>query len=97
MPRRARSSSLRSSHAASEEGVKHDTAASCVGVEAHRKKLTARSSAGPTSASGSTSQPRRQPVMPKYFENEDTMTASGSASRAVRADEPSGAGSASDR
>jgi len=39
------------------------------------------------------SQPRRHPVIPKYFEKEDTIMASGSASRAVRAGEPSGAGS----
>jgi len=56
-----------------------------VGVEAHRKKLTARLSAASSSSSGSTSQPSRQPVIPKYFEKLETMMASESASSAVRA------------
>jgi len=41
-----------------------------------------------TSAGGSTSQPRRQPVMPKYLEKLLTTTASGASSAALVAGSP---------
>ena len=41
-----------------------------------------------SSASGTTSQPRRQPVMPKYFEKLFTTTASASQASAVQVSAP---------
>ena len=94
---RATNSTRLASQEASASGVKQASAAICVGAEAHRKKLTARLSAAASSSSGSTNHPRRQPVMPKYFEKLETIMTSRSVSNAVRAGRPPALGSASDR
>ena len=49
--------------------------ACCASAGGESATLPASASTGPTSSSGSTSQPSRQPVIAQYFENEFTTTA----------------------
>src|SRR5690606_208563 len=50
-------------------------AASCASAGGHSATLPASASTASTRSSGSTSQPRRQPVIAQNFENEFTTTA----------------------
>ena len=53
---------------ASVSGSKQASAACCASADAQMNRFCASFSTAPTSAGGTTSQPRRQPVMLKYFE-----------------------------
>jgi hypothetical protein len=59
------------------------SAATWATVEAAMNRFCARRSTAGTSSSGSTSQPRRQPVMQKYFEKLLATIASGAIPSAV--------------
>ena len=66
--RRALNSARRRSYSAMLSGSKQASAACCATVLAQMKRFCASRSITGTSASGTTSQPRRQPVMLKYLE-----------------------------
>ena len=81
--RRARNSARRRSYSAIDSGSKHASAACCAIVDGQMYRFCASFSTGVTSASGNTSQPKRQPVMLKYFEKLLTTTACGLSAAAV--------------
>ncbi|MCY1364762.1 hypothetical protein D9M69_515820 [compost metagenome] len=66
--RRAWNSPRRRSYSARLSGSKQASAACCAMVLAQMNRFCANRSTTGTSAGGSTSQPRRQPVMLKYLE-----------------------------
>ena len=68
LSRRALNSARRRSYSAMDSGSKQASAARCAMVEAQMKRFCASFSIAPTSAGGTTIQPRRQPVIEKYFE-----------------------------
>ena len=65
--RRALNSARRRSYSAMLSGSKQASAAYCATVLAQMKRFCASRSTTGTSGSGTTSQPRRQPVMLKYL------------------------------
>ena len=54
--------------------MKAPSVARCAGVGGHSATLPAKASTAPRRSSGSSAQPIRQPVIPQYFENDDTVT-----------------------
>jgi hypothetical protein len=79
--RRLRNDSRCASKTAMDSGSKQASAACCASAEAQMKRFWASFSKAGTSVSGTTSQPRRQPVMLKVFEKLlQTITSSPSSS-----------------